>query len=104
MARMTVKNGEGSEFRSSNRWSANKKLNVVLRLLWGEKLEEVSREVGVEAHRLVAWRDEFLDAGKEALRGKGAATEEDRRLRDAERKIAAPTCFKMPRGPKTDPH
>jgi hypothetical protein len=47
----------------------------------------VSREVGVEAHRLAAWRDEFLDAGKEGLKGKRAATEEDRRLRDAERKI-----------------
>ena len=65
-------NDEGStDFRSKNRWSANKKLDVVLRLLRGEKLEEVSREVGVEAHRLAAWRDEFLDAGKEGLKGSG---------------------------------
>jgi transposase-like protein len=61
---------------------------VVLRLLRGEKLEEVSREVGVEAHRLAAWRDEFLDAGKEGLKGKTASGEpDDRALRQAERKI-----------------
>ena len=87
MALMTVNKEKDGDFRSNNRWSANKKLDVVLRLLRGEKLEEVSREVGVEAHRLAAWRDEFLDAGKEGLKGKRATTEEDRRLRDAERKI-----------------
>jgi len=87
MALMTVNDGEGTDVRSNNRWSASKKLDVVLRLLRDEKLEEVSREVGVEAHRLAAWRDEFLDAGKEGLKGKRATTEEDRKLRDAERKI-----------------
>jgi transposase len=86
MALVTV-DKENGDFRSKDRWSANKKLDVVLRLLRGEKLEELSREVGVEAHRLAAWRDEFLDAGKEGLKGKRASTEEDRRLRDAERKI-----------------
>ena len=54
---------------------------------WGEKLEELSRKVGIQAHRLAAWRDEFLDAGKEGLKDKRASTEDDRRLRDAERKI-----------------
>ena len=87
MALMTVNDEGSTDFRSTNRWSASKKLDVVLRLLRGEKLEEVSREVGVEAHRLAAWRDEFLDAGKEGLKGKRATTEEDRKLRDAERKI-----------------
>ena len=84
---MTVSDEGTADSRSNNRWSANKKLDVVLRLLRGEKLEEVGREVGVEAHRLEAWRDEFLDAGKEGLKGKRGTTEEDRRLRDAERKI-----------------
>jgi transposase len=87
MALMKVNDEGTADNRSSNRWSANKKLDVVLRLLRGEKLEEVSRELGVEAHRLAAWRDEFLDAGKEGLKGKRGTTEEDRRLRDAERKI-----------------
>ncbi len=35
------------------RWSASRKRDVVLRLLRGESLDAVSREVGVEA---IAWR------------------------------------------------
>jgi len=74
------------------RWSANKKTDAVLRLLRGEKLDELSRELRVEAHRLAAWRDEFLAAGKEGLKGRvpggdGMSPEDRRRLRDAERKV-----------------
>jgi len=32
-------------------------------------LEELSRELQVEAHRLAAWRDDFLEGGKEGLKG-----------------------------------
>jgi transposase len=87
MALMTVDSEGTGDFRSSPRWSAGKKMDVVLRLLRGEKLEELSRELGVEAHRIAAWRDEFLEAGKEGLKGRRPVTEDDRRLREAERKI-----------------
>ena len=57
-------------------------------LLRGESLDEVSRDVGVEAHRLLAaWRDEFLEAGKTGLKGRRTRSDEDRRLAEAERKI-----------------
>src|SRR5918996_3635530 len=56
-------------YRSRPRWSAGKKLDAVLRLLRGGPLEALSRELGVEAHRLAAWRDDFLEGGKEALKG-----------------------------------
>ena len=42
MALVTVDNEKGEDFRSKARSSANKKLDVVLRLLRGEKLEELS--------------------------------------------------------------
>jgi hypothetical protein len=64
-----TENSEG--FRTKDRGSANKRLDVVLRLLRGQKLEMVPREVGVEAHRLAAWRDAFLGAGKEGLKANG---------------------------------
>jgi hypothetical protein len=35
-------------YRSRPRWSAGKKMEVVLRLLRGEPLEVLSRELGVE--------------------------------------------------------
>jgi hypothetical protein len=36
----------------------------------GEKLDVLNRELGVEAHRIAAWRDDFLAGGKEALKGR----------------------------------
>lgn len=75
------------DHRSKARWSASKKVDVVMRLLRGESLDEVSRDVGVEAHRLAAWRDEFLEAGKTGLKGRKTRSDEDRRLAEAERKI-----------------
>ncbi len=44
------------------RWSAGRKRDVVLRLLRGESLEALSREVGVEIYRLEAWRDRVVPA------------------------------------------
>ena len=75
-------------YRSRPRWSAGKKLDAVLRLLRGGPLEALSRELGVEAHRLAAWRDDFLDGGKEALKGQRPDRSADgRALRQAERKV-----------------
>jgi transposase-like protein len=60
----------------------------VLRLLRGEPLEMLSRELGVEAHRLAAWRDDFLEGGKDALKGqRPGRSGDDRPLRQAERKV-----------------
>jgi hypothetical protein len=42
------------DYWSRPRWSAGKKMEAVLRLLRGEPLEELSRELQVEAHRLAA--------------------------------------------------
>src|ERR1044072_9188699 len=74
--------------RSRPRWSAGKKMDAVLRLLRGELLEALSRELGVEAHRLAAWRDDFLEGGKDALKGQRPdRSPDDRALRQAERKV-----------------
>jgi transposase len=76
------------DYRSRPRWSAGKKLEAVLRLLRGESLHELSRELGVEAHRLAAWRDDFLEGGKDGLKGQRPdRSGDDRALRQAERKI-----------------
>src|SRR5215207_481953 len=78
------------DYRSRPRWSAGKKMDAVLRLLHGEPLETLSRELGVEAHRLAAWRDDFLEGGKEALKGQRPdRSGDDRALRQAERKVRA---------------
>ena len=62
--------GEGSKngWKKPERFSARQKTEVVLRLLRGEALDLLSRELGVPAARLTTWREAFLDAGQEALK------------------------------------
>ena len=50
------------------RWSVVRKREVVLRLLRGESLEVLSRELAVEMHRLQRWRDRALAGIDESLR------------------------------------
>jgi transposase len=52
--------------------SAGRKQSAVLRLLRGEDLELVSRELGVTAAELTVWRDAFLTAGEASLRTRPA--------------------------------
>ncbi len=90
MTLMSVNNHDeqGKDFGSQPRWSAGKETEVVLRLLGGESLEELSRGLQVEAHRLAAWRDDFLAAGRQGLKGQRSdRSPDDRALRQAERKI-----------------
>lgn len=48
---------DGGALRPGQRWSAGRKREVVLRLLRGESLDALSRELGVELYRLEEWRD-----------------------------------------------
>ena len=76
------------DYRARPRWSAAKKMEAVLGLLRGEPLGMLSRELGVEAHRLAAWRDDFLESGKQGLKGQRPdRSQEDRQLKEAERKV-----------------
>jgi hypothetical protein len=52
--------------------SARRKQSAVLRLLRGEDLELVSRDLGVTAAELSAWRDAFLAAGEASLKTRPA--------------------------------
>ena len=57
---------EPSEARPERgRFSARRKVAAVMRLLRGEDLDQVSRELKVTAATLSSWRDDFL-AGAEA--------------------------------------
>lgn len=54
------------------RFTAKRKTSVVLRLLRGEDLDTVSREIGVTAACLAGWQDDFLKAGESGLRSRKA--------------------------------
>ena len=51
--------------------TAGRKRDAVLRLLRGEPLEIVARELAVTAADLSAWRDAFLEAGAASLKARG---------------------------------
>ena len=52
------------------RMTAGRKRDAVLRLLRGEPLEIVARELGGTAADLSAWRDAFLEAGAASLKSR----------------------------------
>jgi hypothetical protein len=49
------------------RWSKKRKAEVVIRILRGEPLDALSRELGVEIWRLEEWRDKALAGMESAL-------------------------------------
>ena len=59
------------------RFSSQRKTSAVLRLLRGEDLELVSRELGVTAATLSAWRDDFLAGGQAALKSRPTDDRDD---------------------------
>ena len=54
------------------RFSTRRKTAAVLRLLRGEELDALSRELGVTAATLSQWRDRFLAAGQASLQSRPA--------------------------------
>jgi transposase len=64
---MTEVTKEAPGLGRGGRMSRQRKLRAVLRLLRGEDLELVSRELGVTAATLSNWRDDFLAGGEAAL-------------------------------------
>ena len=53
---------------SPKRFWAKHKVQAVLRLLCGEDIDLVSRDLGVTAATLTLWRDTFLEAGEAGLK------------------------------------
>jgi len=67
------------------RWSVQRKSELVLRLLRGEALDAVSRESQVPAHELESWKRSFLEQGTRGL--KTRSDPEERELTLARAKI-----------------
>ena len=64
--------GDGPAPTRRRRMSAGRKREAVLRLLRGEDLELVSRELGVTAAELSGWREAFPAAGEMSLKSRPA--------------------------------
>lgn len=78
--------GEPGAAAEVKRWSAGRKKGVVLRLLRGEPVDAISREVSVPIYRLEGWRDRAL-AGIDAGLKERENDPVERQLMDANRRI-----------------
>jgi transposase-like protein len=71
---MSEERGSGVE---RGRWSSRRKTEVVLRVLRGEDLDALSRELGVTAGTLGQWREQFLAGGQAAVKSRPADERDD---------------------------
>jgi poly(ADP-ribose) glycohydrolase ARH3 len=64
------KNITRTDSHDRGRFSARRKTEAVVRLLRGEDLDALSRELGVTAATLSSWRQAFLDGGAAAMKSR----------------------------------
>src|SRR6185312_7954978 len=68
MSKPSIKN----DTNDRGRFSAKRQSEAVLRLLRGEDLDALTRELGVTAATLSTWRQAFLDGGTSAMKSRPA--------------------------------
>ncbi len=80
---MARRRRSGNDPSERGRYSARRKTEAVLRLLRGQDVDSLSRELGMTAATLASWRDRFLSGGQPALKSRptDARDEEVLRLR-----------------------
>jgi transposase len=67
-----------SKSKSPRVFSREFKLGIIRRLLAGENVSALGRELKLTRKDLYAWRDRFLAGGPQALRGRGRPPRADR--------------------------
>ena len=78
-----VSMGKKKPKKERGRWSSPRKMDVVLRVLRGEDLDALSRELKVSTSRIAEWRDLFLEHGQAGLKSRepDGRDEENARLK-----------------------
>ena len=70
-------NGWSEPRPERGRFSSRRKAETVLRLLHGEELDALSRELEVTAATLAQWRERFLAGGQASLKSRPADDRDD---------------------------
>jgi transposase len=79
--RATEQSPESSAGPRGGRWSAKRKMSVILELLRGADLESTSRKHRVTLATLTEWRDRFLAGGEASLKSREADVEDEEKKR-----------------------
>lgn len=66
-----------SKKKERGRFSSGRKTEAVLRLIRGEDLDALSRELGVTAATLSSWREAFVAGGQSNLKSREASAADD---------------------------
>jgi transposase-like protein len=74
------KNGHASK-DERGRFSARRKAEAVIRLLRGEDLDALSRELGVTAATLSSWREQFVQSGAAGLKSRKPEPQDEEVMR-----------------------
>jgi len=79
--RPTEDASESSASAGGGRWSAKRKVSVILELLRGADLESTSRKYRVTVATLTEWRDRFLASGEAGLKTRESDVDDEERRR-----------------------
>jgi transposase len=79
--RATEQSPESTAGLGGGRWSAARKVSVILELLRGADLETTSRKHRVTVATLTEWRDRFLAAGGSGLKSRETFVEDEEKKR-----------------------
>jgi transposase len=79
--RPTEDASESSATAGGGRWSAKRKVTVILELLRGADLEATSRRFRVTAATLTDWRERFLVGGEAGLKTRESDVDDEERRR-----------------------
>ena len=72
---------ESSAPAGGGRWSAKRKVSVILELLRGADLESTSRKHRVTVATLTEWRDRFLSSAESGLKSREVDVEDEEKRR-----------------------
>jgi transposase-like protein len=73
----TRRRAASSKKKEGGRFSAKRKADAVIRLLRGEELDALSRELGVPAATLSKWREQFLAGAVANLKSRSPSPQDE---------------------------
>lgn len=79
--RATEQPPDSTALAGGGRWSAKRKMSVILELLRGADLETTSRKHRVTVSALTQWRDRFLMGGEASLKSRQTDVEDEEKKR-----------------------
>jgi transposase len=77
----TEQSPESGSLPGGGRWSAKRKVSVILELLRGADVESTSRKHRVTVATLTQWRDRFLAGGEAGLKSREVDVEDEEKRR-----------------------